>query len=141
MVTDLTAKRRKDRAKYRDRARALRHAETNAERKFWWHIRNRQLNGLKFRRQVPIGSYIADFVCLEKKLVVELDGDAHATAVDYDRRRDAFLRAKGFRVVRVWNVDVMTNLDGVIEGLLAALNAPTPSPNPLPLRGRGKPER
>ena len=118
-------------------ARAMRHMPMDAERKFWWQVRDRRLSGFKFKRQIPIGKYIVDFVCVEKRLVVELDGGQHALQEDYDRIRDKFLEARGYRVLRFWNDEVLTNMDGVIEGVLMALQQP-PHPAPLPQRGRGE---
>jgi very-short-patch-repair endonuclease len=85
------------------------------------------LGGFKFKRQVLIGNYIADFVCVERKLVVELDGSQHANQREYDEKRDAFLEAKGFRVVRIWNMELLENPAGVLDMVLAALEtAPSP---------------
>ena len=105
------------------RARALRANETEAESRLWARLRNRNLNGFKFTRQVPIAPYIADFLCFEKKLIVEVDGDTHGDAdeVTYDERRTQFLEARGYRVLRVWNHEVYTQLDGVLEGILHKL--------------------
>jgi Uncharacterized protein conserved in bacteria len=96
-----------------ERARQLRRDATAAERKLWSHLRNRQLVGLKFRRQVPIGRCIVDFACVEAKVVVEVDGSQHADSAA-DRARDSALRAKGYRVVRVWNNEVMETIEGVL---------------------------
>ena len=74
-----------------------------------------------------IGSYIADFVCIERKLIVELDGGQHAERKTYDEKRDAFLAAQGFRVIRIWNIDLMENIDGVMEMVLGELER-SPSP-------------
>jgi very-short-patch-repair endonuclease len=103
------------------RARALRKNQTDAERKFWQAVRNRNFGGLKFRRQIWLGEYIADFVCIERKLIVEIDGGQHAERRDYDERRTAALSERGFRVVRYWNTDVLTNLEGVLSDLLKQL--------------------
>jgi very-short-patch-repair endonuclease len=97
------------------RARQLRTESTDAERRLWYHLRSRRLLGLKFRRQHPMGRYIADFVCLEKRLVVEIDGGQHADSKAYDRRRDAWLEGAGFRVLRFWNHEVMSQLPAVLE--------------------------
>ena len=127
----------------RQKARQLRKNSTDAEKFLWSHIRNRQLEGWKFRRQVPIGHYIADFVCFELRLIVELDGGQHAEQLDYDLRRTEFLQAKGYRVVRFWNNEVLGNIEGVLETLTLTLakrrtarrerGVFTPSP-----RGRGR---
>jgi very-short-patch-repair endonuclease len=87
---------------------------TPPEAKLWWQLRSRQLFGLKFKRQVPVGPYIVDFMCEEFGLVVEVDGDTHAHQIAYDTRRDAYLNAAGFYVVRFANSDVIHNLDGVL---------------------------
>ena len=105
----------------RVRARTLRRDETDAEAIVWWHVRNRQLNGFKFRRQVPIGPYIADFVCQERRIIVELDGSQHADS-GYDRRRDQFMVEHGWSVLRFWNVDALKALDAVVDTILAALD-------------------
>ena len=103
------------------RARTLRRDQTDVERKLWSMLRGRQLGGFKFRRQVPIDRYFADFACVEAKLIVELDGGQHADQVAYDAERTAMLEAWGWRVVRFWNDDVLVNADGVAETILNAL--------------------
>ena len=102
------------------RARQLRRAMTRAEVILWQHLRKRQLAGHRFRRQVPVGPYIADFACVECCLIVEVDGETHSRQgeVDHDTRRTAFLEAKGWHVHRVWNNDVYDNLEGVLDGVL-----------------------
>ena len=102
-------------------ARAMRHEPVAPEKKFWSRVRDRRLGGHKFKRQVLIGTYIADFVCIERKLIVELDGGQHAERRVYDEKRDALLRAQGFRVIRVWNIDLMENIDGVMDMVLEEL--------------------
>jgi len=104
----------------RDVARALRRDATDAERIMWRLLRDRRLNGVKFRRQVPIGPFVADFASVERRLVVELDGGQHAESSS-DVARDRFLAANGWRVVRFWNNDVMKNREGVLESLQQAL--------------------
>jgi very-short-patch-repair endonuclease len=105
-------------------AKTLRKSSTLPEAKLWAGLRNRQLGGFKFRRQSPIGLYIADFVCLEKKLVVELDGWTHSTPqeITYDERRTRFLNTEGFRVIRFGNTDVMESADGVLQSILEELD-------------------
>ena len=120
-----------------DRARGLRQTMTDAERTLWRHLRNRQLSGLKFRRQHEIDRYIVDFVCTEALLIVELDGGQHADQVNYDERRTQQLEAMGYRVLRFWNNDVLVNIDSVLEVVMEALASPAPHPNPLPAGGRG----
>ena len=117
----------------RDRARELRRDMTLAERKLWGVIRDRQLDGFRFRRQHPIGPYIADFACVEAGLIVEVDGGQHMGA-ETDRARDAFLREKGFHVLRFWNNEVMANLEGVRALILSGLGCSPPS-QPSPARG------
>ena len=102
------------------RARTLRREPTEAERRFWGLVRNRRLGGLKFRRQVPVGPYIADFFCAECRLIVELDGSQHADRGDADRRRTRYLESKGYFVLRFWNADLRKNPAGVRAGILAA---------------------
>jgi len=94
-------------------SRGLRVNQTDAENKLWNHIRNRQINGNKFVRQEPIGRYICDFVCREKHIVIEVDGGQHAESAR-DEVRDRYLRAEGYRVMRFWNNDVLSNIEGVL---------------------------
>jgi len=107
----------------RDRARELRKNPTEAERKLWKHIRFRQLGGHKFRRQHPVGPYIVDFVCLEKRLIVEVDGGQHCERVVYDAERRRWLEDQGFRVLRFWNNQVLTSVNVVKEVIAEALNS------------------
>ena len=99
----------------RTRAQSLRKASTDAELRLWRHLRNRTLQHFKFRRPHPIGDYIVDFVCLEKKLVIELDGSQHMEQAQYDAARTAFLERAGYRVVRFWDNDVLTKSESVLE--------------------------
>jgi very-short-patch-repair endonuclease len=99
------------------RALELQQQSTDAEWKLWRHLRNRQIDGVKFRRQVPVGPYIADFLSLDALLVIELDGGQHSTQADYDEKRTAWLQKHGFRVLRFWNNDVLTNTEGVLEAI------------------------
>ena len=122
------------------KARDLRQRSTDAERALW-RLRNRQLVGYKFRRQVPIGEYIIDFVCLERKVVIEVDGGHHQEQAPYDTDRTTWLESQGFQVLRFWNHEVLTDAEAVQEALLVALqgNSPSshsPSPCPLPSRER-----
>ena len=117
-------------------ARRLRREATDAEKLLWQRLRNRQLGGLKFRRQATIGPYIADFLCIEAGLIIEADGGQHNGATDAGRTR--FLESKGYRVLRFWNHDVIQNTDGVLEAILLAVRGKKePSPNPLPQAGEG----
>ena len=103
------------------RSRALRKNATDPERKLWSVLRGRQLGGLKFRKQVPVAPYIADFACLERRLIIELDGGQHDENRAKDDIRTRYLEAKGYRVLRVWNTDVMRNIDGVVEAIARAV--------------------
>ena len=103
------------------RARTLRRDQTDAERKLWSTLRNRQLDGFKFRRQVAIDRYFADFACVEAKLVIELDGGQHADQALYDQARTQVIEACGWRVIRFWNRDVLLESEGVCDTVLAAL--------------------
>jgi class 3 adenylate cyclase/very-short-patch-repair endonuclease/tetratricopeptide (TPR) repeat protein len=118
----------------RHRARRLRRDQTQAERRLWAHLRDRRLNGAKFRRQHSIGPFIADFCCPERGLVVELDGGQHASREEADRRRTAFLMQRGYRVLRFWDNEVMENIEAVLQRIAEALSHP--HPNPLPGRER-----
>ena len=111
------------------KARQLRRQSTDAERKLWSIVRNRRLAGYKFRRQVPIESYIVDFVCFDKKLVIEIDGGQHQTQTEYDDYRTQRLQSAGFRVIRFWNNQVLGEADGVAQVIETALGVPV-SPSP-----------
>jgi very-short-patch-repair endonuclease len=100
-------------------ARALRQNMTDAERRLWRELRRDSL-GVKFRRQIPIGSYIVDFACLQRRLIIEVDGGQHLESPE-DLQRDAWLRNQGYRVLRFWNHDVLRNLEGVLAVIAAAL--------------------
>jgi len=103
-------------------ARYLRHHLTDAERKLWRILRHRQLRAYKFRRQFPLGAYIVDFVCLQKRLIIEVDGGQHSEQISYDKIRDNWLKSQGFKVLRFWNNEVLENLEGVNEVILRELN-------------------
>ena len=109
----------------REFARGLRSGGTDAERMLWRHLRNRGLMGNKFRRQRPVGRYIVDFICLEAGLVVELDGGQHASSAA-DAVRTRTLQQQGYRVVRFWNNEVMTQTDAVLAAILDAMSARVP---------------
>ena len=115
-------------------ARRLRNHSTDTERCLWRHLRDRQIEGFKFRRQQPVGRYVVDFVNLEKKVVVELDGGQHALD-PCDRTRDEWLRAEGYQVLRFWDNQVFGNLEGVLENIRDALLTPHPAPLPQGERG------
>ena len=121
----------------------LRRALTEPEKRLWRHLRNRlPLSDTHFRRQVPIGSYIADFCCLGARLVIEVDGGQHTTdqAVVYDGRRTAYLTSQGFHVLRFTNSEVMQNMNSVLDTIHAALVRATPTPSPSP-QGGGETQR
>jgi very-short-patch-repair endonuclease len=106
----------------------MRHEPTDAERKLWYSLRGRRFAEYKFRRQVPIGPYIADFVCHERKLIVELDGSQHADA-PRDAARDAWFVAHGYRTLRFWNTDFLTRRADALDGVFAALQLHSLEPN------------
>jgi very-short-patch-repair endonuclease len=120
----------------------LRHNETDAERILWSKLRARRLLGFKFRRQTPIGPYIADFVCFERKVVVELDGGHHAEAEQAarDEQRTQWLVEQGFTVLRFWDNEVLRETEGVLEQIrhVCEGGSAPPSPLPPPSRGRGE---
>lgn len=121
-----------------DNAKTLRSHQTEAEQRLWYHLRAHRFLNLKFKRQKPIGRYIVDFVCAEQMLIVEIDGGQHAEQVEYDLRRDGWLKSQGYMVLRFWNNEVMQNLDGVLEQIRLTV-APEPSPpTPLPQAGEGR---
>ena len=98
-------------------------------------LRAHRLDGLSFRRQVPIGRFVVDFVCQDRRLIIELDGGQHAESVA-DMERDRWLQSKGYRVLRFWNSDVLKNRMGVLETILEASRQYTPLPSPPPQGGR-----
>ncbi len=107
---------------------------TDAELRLWMQLRGEQLDGYRFRRQVPMGPYVLDFVCLKARLVIEVDGGQHAEALKQDDLRAAWLESRGFRVLRFWNTDVLQETEGVVERIRAALPGPPPHP---PRKGEG----
>lgn len=113
-------------------AKSLRKRPTDAERFLWKYLRANQIDGLKFRRQEPIGKYIVDFVCYEKRLIVEVDGGQHSS--DRDEGRDAWLNSQGFKVQRFWNHEVLQNIEGVVHLILNNCLQEEPSPTP-PVKG------
>ena len=120
-----------------NRARGLRLGMTDAEQALWYRLRNRQLNSCKFRRQHEIDRYVVDFICTERMLVVELDGGQHLEQQDYDDARTRYLQAKGYRVLRFWNNDVLMNIESVLEAVMEALASPQPLTRTLSPEGRG----
>ncbi|MDZ4868818.1 MAG: DUF559 domain-containing protein [Alphaproteobacteria bacterium] len=111
-----------------ERARSLRRAQTDAERAMWRVLRSRRMDGFKFRRQVPVGRYFADFLCFECKLIVELDGSQHLEQVAYDEERTRWLETQGYRVLRYWNVDLLLYEDSVAEDVWRHLQERRPKP-------------
>jgi very-short-patch-repair endonuclease len=122
------------------KAKRLRREMTEAEQRLWSALRNAQLGGAKFRRQQPIGPFIADFVCQEHRLIVEADGGQHSDS-KLDGRRTSFLERRGYRVLRFWNNEILSNLEGVARVIAAALSTPHPAQavpeSPSPSRGEG----
>lgn len=126
-------------------AREMRGRMTDAEALLWMLLRNRRIAGAKFRRQHPVGRYILDYYCIENKLGIELDGGQHGEALDYDQRRDDWLRTQGILVLRFWNNQMLTETEAVMEAIYQAIVAvksaaipPRPSPPaPLPPAGEG----
>lgn len=107
----------------RKRARTLRNTATDAERRLWQHLRLKQLGRFNFRRQVPLHGSVVDFLCVELKLVVELDGGQHAEQTVYDERRTGVLQSSGYRVRRYWNDDVLLRTTEMLEDILRELEA------------------
>ena len=107
-------------------AKQLRRESTYPERKLWGVLRGRQLGGLKFRRQHPVGPYLVDYYCHEHQLVIELDGDSHSERADYDRQRQAFLEESGYRVLRIANDDVLHDDEAVAILILQVCGKPIP---------------
>ena len=104
-----------------ENARSLRKDMTDTERRLWHVLREKQLLDCRFRRQHPIGPYIADFACIDKKLLIELDGGQHQEQIAYDQHRTAFLEMQGWQVLRFWNNDVLNNMDGVLMTIIDSL--------------------
>ena len=113
-----------------DRAKELRNNQTEAERALWRYLRKRQM-AVKFRRQQPIGPYIVDFVCFEKRLIIEVDGGQHQERIEYDEARTDWLKQQGYKILRFWNNEVLSEPAGVITAIEIELNYhPHPSPPP-----------
>ena len=109
--------------KIASRSRELRRNATDAEMKLWFALRDRRLGGFKIVRQKSIGPYVVDFLCRDRRLVVEADGSQHADSA-HDQVRDAYLTSEGYRILRLWNSDILGNIDGVLQTILASLNSP-----------------
>ena len=124
-----------------ERTRQLRREMTPQERILWGHLRDRRLNGAKFRKQMLLAGYVADFACPDARLVVEADGSQHADNADYDARRERPCAHLGWRTLRFWNNEINENLDGVLIAIRAALPSPShPAARaacPSPLQGEG----
>jgi very-short-patch-repair endonuclease len=125
----------------RNRAKQLRRSMTHAETLLWRHLKADRLAGLSFRRQTPIGNYIADFVAHSCKLIVEIDGESHdfEERIRHDRRRDRWLESRGYRVLRFTNDDVLKNLEGVVLAIIEAAEQAAPLSPTLSRKGRGNP--
>ena len=111
-------------------ARELRNKTTDAERKLWQHLKGRQLQNIKFRRQYPIAGYVADFASPEIRLVIELDGGQHLEQREYDQKRAHKLARNGYRVLRFWNDEVLLQTEHVLSELLRIIDATPPQPSP-----------
>jgi very-short-patch-repair endonuclease len=120
------------------RAREFRKQSTTAEAVLWEQLRNRRLAGLKFRRQHPLGPFIADFYCAEKRLVIELDGGIHVEQPGYDQLRTERLTEHGYRVLRFTNTTVETNLEKVLNIIIKICQEQNSNPTPLPELGEGQ---
>jgi len=116
----------------KERARTLRKNMTEAERKLWGRLRGQQL-GIRFRRQAVLGRYIVDFLCLDPKIIIEVDGSQHAEDIHYDERRTKWLESLGYRVLRYWNNEVLQELDAVLDAIWkACFKFPHPASPPSP---------
>src|SRR5919197_4891358 len=122
----------------KENSHRLRREMTDAERRLWQHLRGRQVEGRKFRRQHPVGCYVLDFVCLEARLVIEVDGGQHGERVKDDGLRTEWLEARGFRVLRFWNHEVLNKLDEAEAGIWQAVSLGAQPPSqPSPCQGEG----
>jgi very-short-patch-repair endonuclease len=117
-------------------AQILRNNATDAEKCLWCRLSRRQLGGFKFSRQMPVGTYICDFMCREAQLVIELDGGQHDARAPLDRKRTSYIESQGYRVLRFWNNDVLGNVDGVLTVISDVLRGLELSPHPHPSRKR-----
>ena len=116
-------------------AKTLRANQTEAEQRLWYHLRAHRFMALKFKRQKPMGCFIVDFVCVEQRLIIEIDGGQHGEQAEYDQHRDAWLRSQGYTVLRFWNHEVMQQMEGVLEQIRSTIAL---SPSPSPTSGRGE---
>jgi very-short-patch-repair endonuclease len=125
----------------KERAKERRRNMTDAENRMWYYLRNRRLGGYKFIREHVIGNYIADFVCREKKLIIEIDGGQHMDAIMYDSVRTNYLESCGYRVLRIWNDEVFKNIQGVMDSILQLLKTiPNQAPSSPTLLPQGRRE-
>ncbi len=99
----------------------LRQNMTEFEQKLWKNLRDRRFCNVKFRRQVPIGNYIVDFVCFDKRVIIELDGSGHFEQIEYDEKRNKFFEEQGYKVLRFWNNDLNNNFNGVLDKIYKAV--------------------
>ncbi|WGE84562.1 endonuclease domain-containing protein [Actinobacillus equuli] len=127
-----TNMREKETKQLRQNAKNLRSNMTEAEWALWYHLRAKRFCGVKFYRQKIVGNYIADFLSLNSKLIIELDGSQHAEQMEYDRIRTAYLEEQNFTVIRFWNDEVLKNIDMVLDVIFDVIhqNSPSPSENP-----------
>ncbi len=109
-------------------AKNLRQNQTNAEDALWYYLRAKRLCGLKFKRQVPIGHYIVDFMCFDRKVIVELDGSQHLSQKSYDKRRDEWFQAQGYQILRFNNIEFFENKEAVVEKIAEKCTLGSPSP-------------
>jgi very-short-patch-repair endonuclease len=121
-------------------ARTLRRNQTEAEKRLWRKLRSRDFQGVKFRRQQPLGPYVADFCSFQNKMIIELDGGQHALAQEEDEKRTAYLKRSGFQVIRVWDNEVLNKMEGVLEYIRQSLKSAPLTPA-LSRKGRGGKEK
>ena len=124
----------------KERAKECRRNRTDAENRMWYYLRNRRLSGYKFVRELVISNYIADFVCREKKIIIEIDGGQHMAAVQYDLMRTKYLERNGYKVIRFWNNEVFQDIEAVMDSILNIINTvPHESPSSPTLLPQGLP--
>jgi len=120
-------------------AKKLRKSSTNTENFLWNQLKAKRFSNLKFRRQAPVGSYIADFVCFEKRIIIECDGGQHMEQREKDKQRDQWFHDQGYRVLRFWDNQVLQNLEIVLEEIYkTCMTTSSPLPDPLPQGEREK---
>ncbi len=126
----------------KERAKERRRNRTDAENRMWYYLRNKRLSGYKFVREQVIGNYIADFVCREKKIIIEIDGGQHMAAVQYDLMRTKYLESNGYKVIRFWNNEVFQDIKAVMDSILNIINTvPHESPSSPTLLPQGRREQ